>query len=162
MSTLVEILGSPWPYAIFLLGFGFLPPLMIRIFVLIYPKGHERRRELPAEMAAVPYQERPLWLAEQLSLALTEGLWERLRWLPVVVVLVDWYTVAVRTVIALGSVGVGFALLSKFGIWAALVLFGAGLVLIVAVLANVWRGLRLGGRRDQLVALLLTAMGPGD
>ena len=47
MIILTEILRSPWLYAAFLAGFGFMPPLLIRVFVLIYPRGHERRGNCP-------------------------------------------------------------------------------------------------------------------
>ena len=160
MNILTEILRSPWLYGAFLAGFGFMPPILIRVFVLIYPRGHERRRELPAEMMAVPYKERPVWLADQLGLALTEGLRERLHWPPVVAVFVDWRRVGIQFVMAIGNAGLGIALLSKYGIVGAGLMLGTASILLISILVSVWRGVRLGGRRDQLVALLLTVMDP--
>ena len=37
-----------------------------------------RRRELVAELSAVPRVERPFWVFEQLEVAVSEGLWPRL------------------------------------------------------------------------------------
>lgn len=160
MNALTEILRSPWLYLAFLLSFGFMPPILVRVFVLIYPRGHERRKELPAEMLAVPYKERPVWLAEQLALALTEGLWERFHWRPVVAVFIDWFTVCSQFLLALGNVWLGIAMLTKFGLSAAYVMFGMALLLLSSVLVNIWRGVRLGRKRDLLVPLLLAAMDP--
>lgn len=49
--------------------------------VLAFPKDDPRREEILGELDAVPYKERPLFVAEQVELALVEGLVGRLRWL---------------------------------------------------------------------------------
>lgn len=64
--------------AIVFLVWGFLPGLIIRAVVHIYPPGDDRRHELVAETYATPRWERPFWVLEQLELALTEGLSHRL------------------------------------------------------------------------------------
>jgi hypothetical protein len=62
-----------------LLIFGFLPGLVLRLVVLLYPKGHPRRGELIGELYARPRWERPWFVAEQLEVALSEGLPTRVR-----------------------------------------------------------------------------------
>lgn len=72
-------LGDPWePFLLFLLVFGVMPGVVLRIIVLAHPRDSGRRKELIAELYAVPRVQRPLWVAEQLELALTEGLVGRL------------------------------------------------------------------------------------
>jgi hypothetical protein len=61
-----------------LLVFGTAPGVILRLLVLAYPKGHPRRRELIAQLYTVPRAERPMWVAEQIEVALCEGL--PLRW----------------------------------------------------------------------------------
>lgn len=72
-----------WPtLGVALLVFGFAPGVVLRLIVLIYRRGNPRRQELLGELYAVPRIERPFWVAEQLEVALFEGLRDRLRaWL---------------------------------------------------------------------------------
>lgn len=68
-----------WPLALVALGvFGFFPGLFARLIALSFRKGDPRRKELIAEVYAVPRWERPFWVAEQLERALSEGAWERI------------------------------------------------------------------------------------
>ncbi|HZN75660.1 MAG TPA: DUF2314 domain-containing protein [Micromonosporaceae bacterium] len=70
-----------WPtFVIALVVFGFAPGAVLRLIVLAFPNDDPRRRELLAELHAVPRLERPFWVAEQLELALFEGIWGRLVW----------------------------------------------------------------------------------
>ena len=68
----------------------FVPSIIVRLAVRIYPRGHERRDEVVAELHAVPPLRRPLWAIEQLELILFEGIpirWDRelaRRWYPTV------------------------------------------------------------------------------
>jgi hypothetical protein len=64
-----------------------VPGLLLRFVVLVYPRGDERRDELIAEMYAVPFLRRPLWVFQQVEVILWEGLPER------------WYEFAVGRVI---------------------------------------------------------------
>lgn len=64
---------------VILLVFGTAPGLVLRLLVRLYPKGHVRRRELLAELYAVRYVERPLFVAQLLETTLFEGLAERVR-----------------------------------------------------------------------------------
>jgi len=50
----------------------------LRLIVLAYPRSDPRRAELIAELYAVPRAQRPLWVAEQLEISLSEGLWHRM------------------------------------------------------------------------------------
>lgn len=81
MSELFAAIASWQSLASVLLVFGFLPGSILRLVLwLCYPKDDPRRRELIAELyGAVPRIERPLWVAEQIEVALFEGLPHRLR-----------------------------------------------------------------------------------
>jgi hypothetical protein len=64
-----------WPtFGIALLVFGFAPGAALRLIVLCYRRDNPRRRELISELYAVPRIERPFWVAEQMEVALFEGL----------------------------------------------------------------------------------------
>ncbi len=58
--------------------FGFAPGAVLRLIVLVFGRSDPRRRELLAELHAVPRWERPVWVAEQLEVALAEGIGGRL------------------------------------------------------------------------------------
>jgi hypothetical protein len=47
--------------------FGFFPKFVMHLIVLVYPHDHPRRRELPAELTALPHRKRLMWVAEQLA-----------------------------------------------------------------------------------------------
>lgn len=61
------------------LVFGFAPGAILRLAVLMFPSGNDRRRELIAELYVVPRWERPVWVAQQLEVTLFEGIAERLQ-----------------------------------------------------------------------------------
>lgn len=64
------------------LVYGVAPGAVLRLILLVFPKNHPRRLELPAEMQAVPYKYRPIWVSEQLEVAIREGLparWAKTR-----------------------------------------------------------------------------------
>ena len=64
-----------------LLLFGFAPAFILRIVALAFHRDDPRRQEMLAEVHAVPRLERPFWVAEQLEVALCEGLRDRFVWL---------------------------------------------------------------------------------
>jgi hypothetical protein len=74
MTELLHVVAS-WP-SLFLvvIVFGFAPGFCLRLIALAYPRSDPRRKELTAELYAVPRIQRPLWVAEQLEVALFEGL----------------------------------------------------------------------------------------
>ena len=77
MAELIDAVVS-WPSLLLVLVvFGFAPGFCLRLIVLAYPRGDPRRAELIAELYAVPRIQRPLWVAEQLEVALFEGLAHR-------------------------------------------------------------------------------------
>ena len=76
MAELLAAVAS-WPSLLLVVVFGFAPGFFLRLFVLTYPRGDPRRVELIAELYAVPRIQRPLWVAEQLEVALFEGLGHR-------------------------------------------------------------------------------------
>jgi hypothetical protein len=53
---------------------------LLRLLVLAFPRDDRRRRELLAELHAVPRIERPFWVLEQVEVALFEGIWGRIQW----------------------------------------------------------------------------------
>jgi hypothetical protein len=68
-----------WPMLVLaLLVFGFAPGIVLRLIVLAFKRSDPRRQELLGELHAVPRFERPFWVAEQLEIALFEGLRDRL------------------------------------------------------------------------------------
>ena len=77
MVELLEVVTSWWNLLLVLLVFGFAPGFCLRLIVVVYPRSDPRRAELVAELYAVPRMERPLWVAEQLEIALFEGLAHR-------------------------------------------------------------------------------------
>jgi hypothetical protein len=80
VADIVDVLSS-WPaFLLALLVFGLAPGLVLRVIVLAFPRDDPRRKELIAELYAVPRIERPFWVMEQLEVALCEGLWGRIVW----------------------------------------------------------------------------------
>jgi hypothetical protein len=78
--TEVVFPSIPWqPFVAALLIFGVFPGAVLRLVALLYPKDHPRRNELIGELYAVPYRERPLFVAQQFETALNEGLPTRVR-----------------------------------------------------------------------------------
>jgi len=64
-----------WPtFGVALLVFGFAPGAVLRLVVLAFNRDDPRRRELLGELYAVPRIERPFWVAEQIEVALFDGL----------------------------------------------------------------------------------------
>jgi hypothetical protein len=79
VRELLDAVVSWRTFLIVLVVFGFAPGAVLRLIVLAFRRGDPRRRELLAELHAVPRIERPLWVAEQLEVALFEGIGERVR-----------------------------------------------------------------------------------
>lgn len=78
MTELVNALAQ-WPTLVMaILVFGFLPGALLRVIVRAFPASDPRRQELIAELYAVPRWERPFWVAQQLEVAIFEGLGTRL------------------------------------------------------------------------------------
>jgi uncharacterized protein YegJ (DUF2314 family) len=80
MGELVGAIAS-WPtFFLVLLVFGFAPGALLRLILLAYHREDPRRREMRAELRAVPRWERPIWVCEQLEEAIFDGLGGRIRW----------------------------------------------------------------------------------
>jgi hypothetical protein len=78
--TAVIFHALAWPtLGVAILVFGFAPGFVLRLLVLCYPRSNPRRRELLGELYAVPRIERPFWVAEQVEVALFEGLRDRFK-----------------------------------------------------------------------------------
>lgn len=74
-----HLLSHWWVVAIALpITLGFLPRVIIHLIVLAYPQDDPRRREYVAEIVAVPYSRRLMWVADQAGLALMTGWGPRL------------------------------------------------------------------------------------
>ena len=78
MSDLLTQLLSWKALLVVVVVFGFAPGAALRLIVLAFPRSDPRRRELLAELRVVPRLERPVWVAEQLEVALAEGVAGRL------------------------------------------------------------------------------------
>ncbi|AVH20281.1 hypothetical protein [Nocardia cyriacigeorgica] len=79
MIELLEAVTSWKSFFIALLVFGFAPGVLLRVIVRLYPRSDPRRRELVAELYAVPLPMRPIFVVEQLETALCEGVSARWR-----------------------------------------------------------------------------------
>jgi hypothetical protein len=84
IDELVQAIVSWRTFIIVLIVFGFAPGAVLRLIVLLFPRDDPRRRELLAELYAVPWPERPLWVAQQMEVAFFEGLPKRIRSVAVV------------------------------------------------------------------------------
>jgi CRP-like cAMP-binding protein len=76
-GELLDVIVSWRSFLVALLVFGFAPGALLRLIVLAFRRDDPRRRELLAELHAVPHHLRPLWVVEQLEVALFEGVGER-------------------------------------------------------------------------------------
>ena len=78
MTELLDAVASWLSLVLVIVMFGFAPGFCLRLIVLAYPRSDPRRKELIAELYAVPRIQRSLWVAEQLEVALFEGLGHRI------------------------------------------------------------------------------------
>jgi hypothetical protein len=75
----VELLLG-WRTLLVALGLvAFLPGVALRQFVRLYPRGHERRRELVADLYVRPFHERLPYVVQCLEVSFAEGLSARWR-----------------------------------------------------------------------------------
>ncbi|GAB3077514.1 hypothetical protein GCM10027053_47470 [Intrasporangium mesophilum] len=82
MSELAGIVAdAPWLALLVVpVVLGMAPGFVVRTAVRLYPKEHPRRRELVAELYVIASRwERLIWAFEQVEVAISEGLSERLR-----------------------------------------------------------------------------------
>jgi hypothetical protein len=79
MLELLEGLKAWQVLIVALAVYGFLPGVALRIILLAFRRNDPRRAEILAELRAVPRWDRPIWVAEQLEVALFEGLVERIK-----------------------------------------------------------------------------------
>lgn len=69
-----------WPSVLLaLVAFGLLPGPLLRLIVRIYPKTDPRRKELVAELYGIEHHKQLLFVAQNLELAVFEGLPARWR-----------------------------------------------------------------------------------
>ena len=78
VTELLEFIVNWRTGLILLVAFGFAPGALLRLIVLAFHREDLRRSEMLAELHRVPRLERPLWVVEQLEVALFEGIWERI------------------------------------------------------------------------------------
>jgi hypothetical protein len=79
---IAEVLSLKGAWSTFLLSifvFGLAPGAALRLILLMFPKDDPRRKELIAELYAIPRPNRPFWVAEQIEVATFEGLPGRLE-----------------------------------------------------------------------------------
>ena len=66
--------------AFIVVGFVLLSPgVILGLGILLYPRGHERRAQLKADLYDVPYRKRLLWVASTLVRCVLEGVPARVR-----------------------------------------------------------------------------------
>lgn len=81
MKEILGLIATPWPlFVAALIIFGFAPGLVLSLILRLLPIDDPRRRELHAELYAVPRWERPFWVCEQFEVALREGLFPEISW----------------------------------------------------------------------------------
>ncbi len=77
MNDILAVATSWWslPLAMLISGIslGFMPGFLLRQIVRLYPKEDERRTELFAELRALPYLRRILWVFEQFETGIVDG-----------------------------------------------------------------------------------------
>lgn len=81
MGEFIDAVTSWKALLVALLIFGFAPGAVLRVIVLAFRREDPRRQELRAELHSVPRIERPIWVVEQLEVALFEGVGERIVWM---------------------------------------------------------------------------------
>lgn len=77
MTELIELARAPGVLLLAIVIFSIAPGLVLRLTVLLYPKNDERRKELIAELYAMPRLQRPFWVGEQFETAIFDGLQAR-------------------------------------------------------------------------------------
>ncbi len=152
MVELLKAVAS-WPRLVLIVVvFGFAPGFFLRLIVRAYPRNDPRRAELIAELYAVPRIQRPLWVAEQLEVAVFEGLGHRVSTGIRRLGLGFW---GVLLALLIGATPLTFVLatqgMDRTGTWVAVL--GAGLAIAGALLTLVtWRlqqPLRLRSQHDR-------------
>jgi hypothetical protein len=77
VNDILGVTTSWWslPVGLLIVGLslGFMPSFLLRQIVRLYPKGDERRTELFAELRALPYLKRIVWVSEQLETGIVDG-----------------------------------------------------------------------------------------
>ena len=74
MAELFDVIRDWQSILAFLLLFGLAPGCVLRLMVHLYPKGHERRQELIAQLYALKFIDRPLFVVQQIERCLFEGI----------------------------------------------------------------------------------------
>lgn len=80
IEELLGVKGALGSLAIALVIFGFAPGMALSLIVRLLPSDDPRRKELQAELYAVPRWERPFWVCEQFEVALRQGLFPEISW----------------------------------------------------------------------------------
>lgn len=74
---MIEAVASLKTLGLVLIVFGLAPGLILRFITLCFRRDDPRRAEMRAELHAVPRLWRPIWVAEQIEVAIFEGFAER-------------------------------------------------------------------------------------
>jgi hypothetical protein len=80
IGELLSVPGALGAFALSLLIFGFAPGMVLAFILRLLPKDDPRRRELHAELYAVPRWEQPYWVFQQLEVAIRTGLFPEVSW----------------------------------------------------------------------------------
>ncbi|WP_344923597.1 hypothetical protein [Saccharopolyspora gregorii] len=74
MTELISAAASWQSLVTILIVFGLAPGILLRLILLVYPKGDPRRIEHLASLYKMSWWERPLFVASQLEGAVSDGL----------------------------------------------------------------------------------------
>jgi hypothetical protein len=80
IGELMSTSGALGTLGVALVIFGFAPGMVLAAIVRLLNKDDPRRRELQAELYAVPRWERPFWVCDQFEVCLREGLFPEVGW----------------------------------------------------------------------------------
>ncbi len=88
---MVSTLTSLPAFLLVLVIYGLAPGLLLRVILLGFHRHDPRRKELRAELYAVPRFIRPFWVLEQVEVALFDGVFPRIRWMATGRIIYRWH-----------------------------------------------------------------------
>jgi len=81
IGELLSVQGAIGAFVLSLVIFGFAPGMVLAAIVRLLPGDDPRRREIQAELYAVPRWEQPYWVVQQFEVAIRTGLFPEVSWM---------------------------------------------------------------------------------